>query len=168
MNSGAGDTGGSAAGSPTGAGSGASVDFVREVYLRVIESTVEASRSEFERTGSDASTLAAMDELRLRWQRNLLAAQDIEETVNSGNEHPTNAFVLPQNPVRVPEMGMHESNRSDPVVLPGIASLGSGAFPPPQQILRPAPLPHISQLGQPGSLPSIDSLKPRMDPRRQS
>uniref|UniRef100_A0A7S1XIE7 Uncharacterized protein n=1 Tax=Erythrolobus australicus TaxID=1077150 RepID=A0A7S1XIE7_9RHOD len=44
-----------------------------------MDATVEAARAELEQEGTDAATLAALDELRTRWQQNLLAAQDFDE-----------------------------------------------------------------------------------------
>lgn len=52
---------------------------VREMYLKVIEATVENARAEFVDNGVAAPTVAHLETLRQRWRERLLQTQDFSE-----------------------------------------------------------------------------------------
>mmetsp|Transcript_22498 Transcript_22498/g.90221 ORF Transcript_22498/g.90221 Transcript_22498/m.90221 type:complete len:205 (-) Transcript_22498:1206-1820(-) len=56
----------------------------KEVYLRVVDATVEGARAEFEKLGHDASSLAALEKLRERWQGYLVATEEELEREENG------------------------------------------------------------------------------------
>mmetsp|Transcript_2243 Transcript_2243/g.6697 ORF Transcript_2243/g.6697 Transcript_2243/m.6697 type:complete len:190 (+) Transcript_2243:321-890(+) len=57
----------------------------REVYLKVIDSTIEATQAEFQREGIDASIL---EDLAARWQTRLQAEEEELEGGGHGDEDP--------------------------------------------------------------------------------
>uniref|UniRef100_A0A7S0XKF7 Uncharacterized protein n=1 Tax=Erythrolobus madagascarensis TaxID=708628 RepID=A0A7S0XKF7_9RHOD len=176
-----------------GNGSGGSSGFVKDVYLRVIESTVEAARSELEQEGTDAAVVAALDELRTRWQRSLLASQDFDEhqriqdvalqarqeemlhqrqlAVASKSSPPARQRkqLQPQHPQSQPlpgpaSLGARAQNQQ-PVVLPGIASFAPAGNAAPRHFVPPQP---NQQTPAPVQLPHISELGPRAGAPKQN